>query len=121
MIEILERSSGKVLGIKVSGKLLHQDYQRFVPMLEVLIAEHGSIRCLVEMTDFQGIELKALWDEIKFDVRHSRQIERSAVIGDRSWEAWMTSLSRPIFPKAELRYFDSAEREHAWDWITQGV
>jgi hypothetical protein len=121
MIEILDRSAGKVLGIKVSGKLLHQDYQRFVPMLEALIAGHGSIRCLVEMTDFQGIELRALWDEIKFDVRHSRQVERSAVIGDRKWEAWMTRLSWPIFPKAELRYFDSAEREHAWDWITQEV
>ena len=90
-------------------------------MLEALIAGHGSIRCLLEMTDFQGIELRALWDEIKFDVRHSRQVERSAVIGDRKWEAWMTRLSWPIFPKAELRYFDSAEREHAWDWITQEV
>jgi len=58
MMEILDRSSGKVLGIKVSGKLLHQDYQRFVPMLEALIAEHGSSRCLVEMTDLHGIELR---------------------------------------------------------------
>ena len=60
MIEILDRSSGKVLGIKVCGKLLHQDYQRFVPMLEALIAEHGSVRRLVEMTDLHGIELSAL-------------------------------------------------------------
>ena len=76
MIEILERGSGKVFGMKVSGKLLHRDYQQFVPMLEKLIEEHGSVRCLIEMTDFHGIELRALWDEIKFDVRHARQIER---------------------------------------------
>ena len=57
MIEILERGSGKVFGMKVSGKILHRDYQQFVPMLEKLIEEHGSVRCLVEMIDFHGIEL----------------------------------------------------------------
>ena len=117
MIEILERGSGKVFGMKVSGKLLHRDYQRFVPILEKLIEENGSVRCLVEMTDFHGIELRALWDEIKFDVRHARQIERCAVVGDRAWEAWMTKLSRPIFSNAEVRFFDVTERDQAWEWI----
>jgi hypothetical protein len=107
------------LGIKVNGKLLHQDYEQFVPMLEALIAEHGTVRCLVEITHMNGVELRALWDEIKFDVRHSRQIERCAVIGDRKWQAWMTTFSRLIFPKAELRFFNSSEIESAWEWITR--
>ena len=75
MVEILDQSSGKLIGLKVSGKLLHEDYQTFVPMLEKLIEEHGSVRCLMEMTDLHGIEPRALWDEIQFDVRHGRQIE----------------------------------------------
>lgn len=57
MIEVLSRGSGKVFAMRVSGKLLHQDYQQFVPRLEKLIEEHGSIRCLVEMTDLHGIQL----------------------------------------------------------------
>ena len=121
MIEILERGAGKVFGMKVSGKLLHRDYQQFVPMLEKLIEEHGSVRCLIGMTDFHGIELRALWDEIKFDVRHARQIERCAVVGDRAWEAWMTRLSRPIFARAEIRFYDIAERDKAWGWIQEGL
>ncbi len=121
MIEVLSRGSGKVFGMRVSGKVLHQDYQQFVPRLEELIQEHGSIRCLVEMTDLHGIELRALWDEIKFDVRHSRQIERCAVVGDRAWEAWMTKLSRPIFFNAEIRFFDRVDREKAWQWIEEGL
>jgi hypothetical protein len=121
MIEILERGSGKVFGMKVSGKILHRDYQHFVPMLEKLIEEHGSVRCLIEMIDFHGIELRALWDEIKFDVRHARQIERCAVVGDRAWEAWMTRLSRPIFSNAEIRFFDVTARDQAWEWIQEGL
>ncbi len=73
-----------------------------MPLLEKLIEDHGSVRCLVELTDLHGIEPRALWDEIKFDVHHARQIERCAVVGDRRWEAWMPgcrgrSSSEPRF------------------------
>jgi SpoIIAA-like len=121
MVEILDQTAGKLIGLKISGKLLHEDYRKFVPMLEKLIEEHGSIRCLIEMTDLHGIELRALWDEVKFDVRHARQIERCAVVGDRAWEAWTTNLARPIFFKAEIRYFDASERDKAWEWIKAGL
>ena len=107
--------------MRVNGKLLHADYQQFVPMLEKLIEEHGSIRCLIEMTDFHGIELRALWDEIKFDVRHARRIERCAVVGDRAWQSWMTKLSRPIFPNAQIRFFNVAERDEAWASIEEEI
>ncbi len=121
MIEILDRSTGNVFAMRLSGKVLHRDYQQFVPMLEKLIEEHGSIRCFFEMTEFHGIELRALWDEIKFDVRHAWQIERCAVVGDRAWESWMTKLSRPIFARAEIRFYDIAERDKAWEWINGGL
>ena len=121
MIEMLDQSSGKVFGMRVSGKIAHQDYERFVPLLEKLIEDHGSVRCLVELTDLHGIEPRALWDEIQFDVHHARQIERCAVVGDKKWEAWMTKLSRPIFARAEMRFFDRAETEKAWEWIKEGL
>ena len=121
MIEVLDQGSGKVFGMRISGKLLHKDYQEFVPQLERLIEEHGSIRCLIEMTDFNGIEVRALWDEIKFDVHDARRIERCAVVGDRAWQAWMTNLSRLVFVHAEMRFFDQSERQTAWEWIKEGL
>jgi hypothetical protein len=121
MIEILDQSTGNVFAMRLSGKILHRDYQQFVPMLEKTIEEHGSVRCFIEMTEFHGIELRALWDEIKFDVRHGRQIERCAVVGDRAWESWMIKLSRPIFSRAEIRFYDIAERDKAWEWINEGL
>ena len=42
MIEILDQSTGNVFAMRLSGKVLHRDYQQFVPMLEKLIEEHGS-------------------------------------------------------------------------------
>ena len=34
MIEILTHGSNKLFGMRISGKLLHEDYQQFVPELE---------------------------------------------------------------------------------------
>ncbi len=58
MIEILQPSSDKVFAMRVSGKLLHQDYSQFVPLVEKQIGEHGGVRCYIEMIDFHGIELR---------------------------------------------------------------
>ncbi|OHB68673.1 MAG: hypothetical protein A2V70_07030 [Planctomycetes bacterium RBG_13_63_9] len=121
MFKVSERSSGNVIGIRVSGKLLHADYQQFIPKLEELIREHGSIRCLMEMEDFEGFELRALWDELKFDTKHCRDIERCAVVGNRKWEQWATNLSKPLFYKATIKYFDVSELDQAWQWIEEGT
>lgn len=33
----------------------------------------------------------------------------------------MTKLSRPLFPRAAIRYDDIAERDQAWQWIAEGL
>jgi len=33
----------------------------------------------------------------------------------------MTKLSRPIFSRAEIRFFDRADSEQAWEWIKEGL
>ena len=60
MIELLNASSDKVFAMRVSGTLMHEDYQQFVPRLKKLIEEHGRVRCLVEMTGFNGMSAGAV-------------------------------------------------------------
>lgn len=121
MFEILEKSSGNVIGIKVRGKLVHEDYAQVVPKLEQMIEEHGSIRCYCELADFHGITPQAFWDELKFDTKHCKDIERCAMVGDPSWHQWMSKIGQMIFSKAALRYFDQSQSQEAWDWIYEGV
>ena len=43
MIEILSKSQGKTLGVRLTGKATDEDYEKiFVPALENLIKEHGK-------------------------------------------------------------------------------
>ena len=117
MIDLVGPEDGNVVTLRLNGKLLHDDYTRLVPKLEEILEKHGGIRCLIEMEDFGGFELRALWDETKFDAKHAKQIERCAVVGNKDWERWMTKLSGLLFTQAELRYFDAADREAAGEWI----
>lgn len=112
------RSTGNVLGVKASGKLTHADYQQLVPKLEERIKEHGRVRVLVELEDCQGWDdLDAAWDDLKLWLKHRRDVERCAVVGERKWQERVIQLSWPFFTK---HYFDKAELEQAWEWVLEG-
>lgn len=121
MFQVLDETEGKLLALHINGKLLHADYQQFIPMLERLIDEYGSVRCVFEMDDFEGVELRALWDDLKFDVKHGGQVERCAMVGNRSWQEWMVKLAKPLFRNAKMKYFDVADRSDAYEWIREGL
>ena len=117
-IQLTEKNGGKVLEVQVSGKLVHEDYKHFVPEFERLVKENGKIRVLFEMTDFHGWEGGALWDDIKFDLKHFSDIERLAMVGDKQWEKGMSVFCKP-FTTAKIRYFDRAAIAEARAWLEQ--
>ncbi len=119
-VEFHESLSGKMLVVKLSGKLDKDDYQAFVPHVEKLIRQHGKIRMLAELHDFHGWTAGGLWEDIKFDLRHFSDIERLAIVGDKRWEHGMAVFCKP-FTSADIRYFDVSEQAEARHWIGQDV
>ena len=118
MIEPLPFDSPKVLGFKMSGKLHDEDYKKFVPLVDAAIATQGKVRLLAQFHDFLGWDLKALWDDIKFSTTHCTKIERIALVGEKAWEKWMSTVCKP-FTMAKIRYFDVAEMDAARTWIAE--
>lgn len=119
-VEIREEAEGKAFAVKLSGKLTKQDYGHFVPEIEARIMQHGKLRLLVEMHDFHGWKLSALWEDIKFDAKHFADIERLALVGDRKWEAGMAAFCKP-FTTAKVRYFSTEQYEDAVAWLHEGL
>jgi hypothetical protein len=119
-IQLTEKNGGKILEVRVNGKLAHEDYQRFVPEFERLVKQKGKIRVLFEMADFHGWKAAALWDDIKLDLKHFSDIERLAMVGDKKWEKGMSVFCKP-FTTAKIRYFDTAQAAEAHAWLAEGV
>lgn len=101
-VNLQEEAGGKCLLAQLSDKLKKEDYQHFMPMVERLIQQQGKLRVLVQMRDFRGWTLGALWEDIKFDLKHFGDIERVAFVGDRKWEAGMAAFCKP-FTRADIR------------------
>jgi hypothetical protein len=117
-IELKHDTVRKFLEVHVSGKLEKADYERFVPAIERLIGEHGRIRILFEMRAFHGWSPGALWEDVKFDVKHFRDIERLAIVGEKKWQQGMAHFCKP-FTTAQIRYFERDQVDQAREWLQQ--
>lgn len=111
-----EEVHGKVMEVDLHGKLSREDYEKLVPETEKLIRQHGKIRVLVTMHDFHGWDPGALWEDIKWSVKHFNQIERLAIAGEQTWHKYMTGFCRP-FSTAQVRYFTLDQLSEARAWV----
>ena len=116
MIEQLPSAKPKVLSFKLSGKLHDEDYRQFVPIVEAAVQAQGKIRLLAQFHDFHGWDMHALWDDIRFSTKHCFDIERIALVGEKTWEVWMAKVCKP-FTMAKIKYFDVGEIASAWQWL----
>ena len=117
-IQLSEENGGKLLTIHVTGKLIKDNYDEFVPAFERLVQRHGKLRVLFDMTDFHGWELSAAWEDTKFAIQHFADIDRLAMIGDQGWQHGMAMFCKP-FTKAQVRYFDHAKAAEARKWLNE--
>jgi hypothetical protein len=115
-IQLKDVDDAKLLVVHVTGKLVRADYEHFVPEFERLLRLHGKLRVLFDMTGFQGWDAGAMWEDIKFDVKHFGDIERLAMVGDKKWQHGMAAFFKP-FTKATTRYFDQADAAKARKWL----
>ncbi|MBF0168252.1 MAG: STAS/SEC14 domain-containing protein [Alphaproteobacteria bacterium] len=116
MFEIQPESQGNFLSLCVVGKLTDGDYKRFCPHLDALVAEHGCVRCLIDMTAFEGMTMGAAWEDFILGVRHWNDFERCALIGDTAWEK-ASAVAFNALSKSDVRYFTAKERREAWIWV----
>jgi hypothetical protein len=119
MIEITG-AEGPLVEVRVAGKVTHADYQKILPEFEAIVAEHGTISCLMEMGKIESIEPRAVWDDAQFDIRHARQFGRVAVVTGTRWHEWMTRLWGVFIPSATVRCFAPGERAEALAWARGG-
>jgi hypothetical protein len=117
-VELTEIEQGKLLEVHVTGKLDKQTYETFAPAAERQIKQHGKIRILFVMHEFHGWDAGALWEDIKFDVKHFNHIERLAIVGETKWEHGMAIFCKP-FTTAKVRYFDHANIDEAREWLQE--
>lgn len=103
------------VAFKAIGTLTHQDYERMVPVLESALAgvKDPDIFALVDVTELDGLELQAAWDDIKLGVKHIRHFEKIAIVGKTTLQEVLAKLANWFTP-AEVRFFIDNGDAVAW-------
>jgi hypothetical protein len=66
--------------------------------------------------DFEGMEARAFWHDIKFSVRHLSDFSRVAIVANPDTHHLWSSLVSP-FISCEVEHFVPGEEDAARDWL----
>ncbi len=116
-IGIAIKRAKKKLFIEVSmlGKLTHEDYQIFVPMIDKALKEAKGLEVdlLVDMRAFRGWELEAAWDDMKFGLKHRNAFDKMAIVGDKKWEEISVNMMSHMM-RGKAKFFKDRTKAVAW-------
>jgi hypothetical protein len=103
------------LSLKAIGKLTHQDYQVITPMIDAALKEVASpkIKAIFDVTEMQGWELRAAWDDFKLGLKHGSEFEKIALYGNENWQEIIANIGS-WFISGEVQYFEEYQQALAW-------
>ena len=113
----IKRNQKKLfIEITMLGKLTHEDYQMFVPMIDKALKEAKGLETdlLVDMTKLKGWEFLAAWDDFKFGVKHRNAFDKVGIIGSKKWEEQSVAMMSHLM-KGKVKFFK--ERKKALLWL----
>lgn len=120
MIEVTHAPEDGLVTIRASGKLTGADYDTALPEIEAAIGRaDGALNSVIDVTGLEGIELAALWKDLKFDIRHFADFGRIAVVG-RSRAQQIGARASGLLTDAELAFFDADAADDARRWAAGG-
>ncbi len=113
----IDKEDGDAVEMSVDGKVLDADYQLVLRQLDEVIKEHGELNCLFEFKHLTGVEPGAVWDDLKFDIRHARDIRKCAVVSPAKWQGVLMKMWSVFMPGCEVKSFRPEQRAAAAAWI----
>ncbi len=119
MIEILNIPAEHVIGIKITGKINKEDIEQVIDAAtRIMEATERRLGIYVELVDWSGISLEALFEDLKFGLPNILRFAKKAVVTDKTWVAMLAEIGR-LFPGIEVRSYSFEEKDLALEWIQE--
>ena len=114
------RHDDHILVLSPDGPLEAADFTTLASHVDAYLEQHGMLRgVLIRAKSFPGWkDFGALLAHLKLVKEHHRRIERVALVADGAF-ANIMPLIGAHFVHAQVRHFDLAREDAAWDWLNQ--
>ena len=105
-----------LMTFKAIGTLTHKDYEEITPMIESALkgVNKPKIKMLVDITEFEGWEARAMWDDFKVGLNIGFNFEKIAMYGSHSKLIDYSVKISSWFTKDSIQEFSSEEEAIAW-------
>lgn len=118
MLEVLT-ATDNVVELALKGTIRSTDFQRIEEHVDGLIAQCGSIRLLLDATEFDGWQdVDAAKTHFQFVKEHHSRVERIAVLGNHQWQHWLASAIG-VFLHPEVKCFEPDQKQSALLWLAE--
>jgi hypothetical protein len=119
VIEVMDESSGNILGIRATGKLTQADYHDVLgPRIELLLGQFRTLSVLFLMAEaFDSWSPGAALANTVLVLKHRRDFAKVAMVGGPKWEEWRAKKAASPLMKCEIRTFRIGQLPEAWAWL----
>ena len=123
MLQKLNLGDEKVVAFRWEGtfdeKGFKQSLVQFIPKLQM----RSKINLYLEVVNLTEVEAKAVWEEVKFDVRNmkelSNKIDKIALVTEISWMRSLASSTYAFIPGIRLKSFKFDESDAAKAFVLE--
>lgn len=114
-IDIERTDSSFFMILKATGKLTHEDYKTINVMLDSALdgVEEAKINLLVDITQLQGWEPRAIWDDFKLGIKHGKEFKKIAIYGNKNWQELAAKVGS-WFISGSVEYFEQHDKAMQW-------
>jgi hypothetical protein len=104
----------KIIGLDFSGEITGQDYLSVKPQIEKVMATEGRVKFLMDMTQLKNFTMSGIYQDVKFDVEHFKNVGDTAVVASKKTFEIMTKAVNMIYPGAKVYHFDDVKSAMNW-------
>jgi hypothetical protein len=112
----LEFPDTNLFAVAFTGSLTEDDYEVLDSALRSHLAQHTTSRALFVMKDVDAWTPSDKWEPLSFDIRHLRDLDKVAIVGDNLWAPWLDKVEI-LFPMSDLRTYAANDKEEAVEWL----
>lgn len=116
MIDIDAHQTSNTVELTIDGNITTEEFDGFIAKLDAVIKQHGKVRILEHIVKLGTIPPSRVIQDISFVVRHRKDFERVAVVGDQAWLGLVATLAKP-FVAGDLKRFKSEQIDEARAWL----
>ena len=111
----MPESKGDLVSIKLVGRFTDADCRATLPKLIEIAEREGRLRLMADLSEFEGWEWHAAYDQSAFGKPHWAKLKRFALVGTSGFAKLAARIAATLTP-ADVRIFDAGKQAAAFAW-----